>query len=153
MVLRDGVVHMEAGPLNDLPWSEVLAQLKPEARARLLVHDGALIVRVNTSGIKAAWINSAAPGLSQSLSDLPLAGAAVESRLVSAIQARGLNASETAAMIDCWRDTFFAKPGLRVLLLLSVEEYDALCPLTIRPRPTERARVGIVWYELTPPGR
>ncbi len=148
MALRDEIVHIESGPVDDLPWSHEQAQGVRE----VMVHDGALIVRVNASGIQAAWINSAAPGLSQPLADLPLVGPAVEARLVSAIQARGLNSGETAAMIDCWRETFFAKPGLRVLLLLSAEEYDALCPLTIRPRPTERARVGIVWYELTPTG-
>jgi hypothetical protein len=152
-----GIVHFQTGlPDEDAWWEQVLGVMERPMRGDppvCLCRGGSLIVQVTLPGIRAAWIDRAAPGLSQSLSDLPLVGAAVESRLVSAIQARGLNASETAAMIDCWRETFFVKPGLRVLLLLSAEEYDALCPLTIRPRPTERARVGIVWYELTPPGR
>ncbi len=159
VTLVQDVVRFDTRAPDNRPWPEQVLGGEQQLRRTLrggdpkpLPHGGALIVSVDRTGIKGAWIERADAGVSQPLSDLPLAGPVVESHLAAAIR-RSLYADEAAAMIDCWRETFFAKPGLRVLLLLSAEEYDALCPLTIRPRPTERARVGIVWYELTPPGK
>ena len=149
-VVRDAV-HFDTLPMPP-QWLDTLFghQLRSASGDLPLPHGGALIVNTEPVGINGAWIEHPDVTRSQPLTDLPLIGPAVEARLVVAIKDRGLNADETAAMVDCWRETFFARPGLRVLLLLSAEEYDVLCPLTIRPRPTERARVGIVWYELAP---
>jgi hypothetical protein len=39
--------------------------------------------------------------------------------------------------------------GTRLLLIMSRQDYDRLCPIEIRPKPTEMARVGIVLTEFT----
>jgi hypothetical protein len=59
----------------------------------------------------------------------------------------GLTTEESGALIQTWTKEFFFTPGRRLLLVMSAADYDAMCPLTIRPRPTEMARVGIVVWE------
>lgn len=50
-------------------------------------------------------------------------------------------------MLDAWRPQFFWTKGKRFVLLLRADEYDAMCPLQVRPKPTELARVGLVLTE------
>ena len=52
-------------------------------------------------------------------------------------------------VVSCWREAFFRTPGRRFLCLMSPLDYDDLCPLTIRPTPAERVRVGILWTEFS----
>ena len=65
--------------------------------------------------------------------------------VVAAASAAG---PEADGMIAYWEPQFFRTDGTRLLLLLSPAEYDALCPIRIRPPPTELVRVGIVLLEL-----
>ena len=37
--------------------------------------------------------------------------------------------------------------GAAALLLMTREDYDSACPLTVRPAPTQTARVGLVLTE------
>jgi hypothetical protein len=60
---------------------------------------------------------------------------------------RGLSEAEAGAMMDSWRREWFETPGKRLLLLLSREDYDEFCPMTIRPAPTTWVRVGVMWTE------
>jgi hypothetical protein len=60
----------------------------------------------------------------------------------------GLTDAETAGLLTCWRETFFAKPGRRFVMLMSAVDYDSLCPLDMLPKPQKLARVGLVWTEL-----
>jgi hypothetical protein len=73
---------------------------------------------------------------------------AVEAELKKEILAVGLTESEAQGMLDCWREDFFRKPGTRLLMMLTPDEYDAFCPMVVHPDPTERVRVGIVMTEL-----
>jgi hypothetical protein len=73
---------------------------------------------------------------------------AAEAALLDALLAYGLNPSEAAGLLDTWREAFFHKPGTRVLSIMPGKTYDAFCPLIVGPKPTERARVGIVVTEL-----
>lgn len=59
----------------------------------------------------------------------------------------GLAASEAAAMMSCWQAPFFKTDGKRMIVILSQDEYEAICPLTVRPWPTDLIRVGVVWTE------
>ena len=60
----------------------------------------------------------------------------------------GLNKSEANGLMDCWAEQWFETPGERVIFLLTREEYNKMCPITIRPRPTNFQRVGLVFTEL-----
>ena len=75
-------------------------------------------------------------------------GDATRAAMLGAICEAGLNESEANGLLDCWAPQFFETPGQRVVFLLSREEYDKMCPLKVRPTPTELARVGLVLTEL-----
>ncbi len=60
----------------------------------------------------------------------------------------GLTAAEAEGLVASWTPQFFQTDGTRVLFIMSKEDYDALCPIQIRPTPTEMVRVGIVLTEL-----
>jgi len=68
--------------------------------------------------------------------------------LLSLLVKEGLTKEEAGGLIACWRKQFFETPGRRLLTILSREDYDEICPLTIRPTPTKTVRVGIVLTEL-----
>jgi hypothetical protein len=59
-----------------------------------------------------------------------------------------LTKEEAGGLIASWHKQFFETPGKRLLTILSCEDYDQICPLRIRPTPTETIRVGIVLTEL-----
>jgi hypothetical protein len=71
-----------------------------------------------------------------------------EAAFLKLIMAHGFTESEGKGMTECWRKTFFETPGVRVLMLLSAQDYEEFCPITVRPVPTEKARVGVIWCEL-----
>jgi hypothetical protein len=58
-----------------------------------------------------------------------------------------LTEAEANGLIDAWRNQFFQTDGTRLLTFLWRQEYDAMCPIQIRPSPTELARVGIILTE------
>lgn len=33
---------------------------------------------------------------------------------------------------------------------MMTRDYDQACPMTIRPQPTDKVRVGIIWTEFDP---
>jgi hypothetical protein len=71
----------------------------------------------------------------------------VERALLEMLLQQGLNGAEAAGLLDSWRERFFQSPGQRLLTLLTRSEYDRMCPLKVRPEPTEIVRVGIVLRE------
>jgi hypothetical protein len=60
----------------------------------------------------------------------------------------GLTKEEAIGMIDVWRPQFFETDGRRLLTIMDKQDYDQLCPLHMRPEPTELVRLGIVLTEL-----
>ncbi len=60
----------------------------------------------------------------------------------------GLSDSEADGLISAWQQQFFETPGTRLLVRIRRGDYDRMCPLEVRPEPTEIARVGIVLREL-----
>ena len=60
----------------------------------------------------------------------------------------GLNADEANGLVSAWETHFFRSPGTRLLTRITREDYDWMCPLEIRPRPRELARVGLIAREL-----
>jgi hypothetical protein len=71
-----------------------------------------------------------------------------EDAFLEMLQASGLKESEARGMLDCWRRPFFQTEGTRVLMFLLERDYDAFCPMVMRPAPTETARVGVIWAEM-----
>jgi hypothetical protein len=71
-----------------------------------------------------------------------------EPLLLNMLTSAGLTADEAAGLIDTWRPQFLQTPGTRLLIRLSSEDYDRLCPLTMQPQPTQLVRVGLILIEL-----
>jgi hypothetical protein len=64
-------------------------------------------------------------------------------------RAQGLDAAETRALLDTWRDELFGRPGAappppRLLYFIPRARYDAMLPLRVSPTPDEIVRVGLV---------
>jgi hypothetical protein len=74
-------------------------------------------------------------------------GAAVHAALVSA----GLFDDEAAAMVNTWRDSWFAEDGVRVLYLLPRQWTDETLPLTLNPVPKKIVRVMVGRAEIIMP--
>jgi len=66
------------------------------------------------------------------------------------LNSAGLNDSESDGLMGCWQQQWFETPGERAIFLLTRQEYDKMCPITIRPQPTNFQRVGLVFTELAP---
>ena len=62
----------------------------------------------------------------------------------------GLTADEASGLADVWKRQFWETPGKRLLVVLSAKDYDAMCPLHIRPKPTALVRLGVLLTELPP---
>ena len=80
--------------------------------------------------------------------ELEFQGDQVEAQLKGLLVSYGLNSDEALGLIDCWRPQFFETDGKRLLTVFGKEEYEKLCPMQVRPEPTELSRVGIVLTEL-----
>jgi len=74
--------------------------------------------------------------------------AAMHDALVEA----GLFDDEATAMINTWKDSWFAEDGVRVLFLLPRTWTDETLPLTVEPRPEKTVRVMVGRAEVIMPG-
>ena len=82
------------------------------------------------------------------LSELPLLeGEAAIAGFRLLLAETGLSDAEIGGLQASWNDHFFKTDGQRLLLILSKDDYNAMCPLVVRPEPTEIVRVGIVLFE------
>jgi hypothetical protein len=63
---------------------------------------------------------------------------------------QGLHEKEAAAMVKTWRDSWFEE-GLRVFYILPRRATDAILPITIKPQPSELARVFVGRAEIITP--
>ncbi len=64
--------------------------------------------------------------------------------------AQGLYEKEAAAMVKTWRDTWFEE-GLRVFYIFPRHATDEILPITIKPQPSEFARVFVGRAEIITP--
>jgi len=71
--------------------------------------------------------------------------------LAAALVKQGLYAKEAQAMVETWKDQWFAEEGTRVLYLLPRVWTDGILPLEIFPAPTSVARVMVGRAELITP--
>jgi hypothetical protein len=107
-----------------------------------------MFLRVDESGVAAYRIDGPARKLALNLSELTPsrdkdAGKELEAMLIE----HSLTAAEAAGLHDRWKEQFFQRPGNRLIAFLTADEYNAICPLHVRPTPTQLVRVGIVLTE------
>ena len=81
----------------------------------------------------------------------PITGADVTKQFFGLLTDYGLTADEAAGLMDVWKRQFFETDGKRLLVILPAWDYDVLCPLSIRPAPTELVRLAILLTELPSP--
>lgn len=105
-------------------------------------------IRVDESGTFGALVSLKGEQVID-LKELELSGVGdLKASMLDRLKTAGLNAQEANALIKCWTPAFFEAPGQRVVFLLHKSEYDLMCPMSLRPAPTELARVGLVLTEL-----
>lgn len=71
--------------------------------------------------------------------------------MATALTRQGLYAKEAQAMVNTWKDQWFAEEGVRVLYILPRDWTDQTLPLEITPRPNAIARVMVGRAELITP--
>jgi len=75
----------------------------------------------------------------------------ISDAMARALVAHGLFKREAVAMVNTWKDSWFAEEGVRVLYLLPGRWTDETLPMTIRPKPTQLVRVMVGRAELITP--
>jgi len=118
-----------------------------EVDNRQASRDG-FFIRVDENGMKGIPI-TLKDKLDVDLNELDLLNSEqLRKSMLDSIMIAGLNLQEAEGLLKCWTPAFFEEPGQRIVFLLHRSEYDLMCPLTIRPEPTEKVRVGLVLTEL-----
>jgi len=64
-------------------------------------------------------------------------------RMAASLVSEGLYHREATAMVDTWKDSWFAEDGLRVLYVLPRAWTDRTLPLTLDPAPRQLVRVMV----------
>jgi hypothetical protein len=75
----------------------------------------------------------------------------LEKQMVTALTQQGLYQREATAMVNTWKDSWFAEDGTRVLYVLPRDWTDRTLPIELSPQPKELARVMVGRAELIPP--
>ena len=136
--------------------AEAFWDYDPKESGRALKSGGMLLIRVREGRVSGQtitppvlWDKIHLSCLSVKLGEDPLDATQVVQTLRQQLTTAGLTVPEADGLIDAWRPQFFHTEGARLLFLLSREDYDQLCPITVRPTPTEMARVGIILTEFS----
>jgi len=85
----------------------------------------------------------------------PIAGASDKDkgleRLISELREAGLFEPEARAMVNTWKDQWFAGHGTRFLAIMPADVVDTTLPLQIEPTPIETKRVFVARLEILTP--
>jgi hypothetical protein len=82
---------------------------------------------------------------------LPQLAKKLGDEMAEALVAEGLYPREAKAMVNTWKDSWFAEDGVRVLYLLPRNWTDATLPMQIKPAPKELVRVMVGRAEVLTP--
>ena len=63
-------------------------------------------------------------------------------------EAFGMSAVEARMIVEVWREDLLGRPGFLVIARMAPDEYEAMFPLTITPKPDQLVRVGLVFDTL-----
>jgi hypothetical protein len=135
-------------------------QLSALGNDRFEVHNSAdvatgpmFIVRITDEKLRFTNLHPLLPHESIE-TDLPTPESTIEElaeQMVERLTAAGLYEKESHAMVNTWRDSWFAEPGTRLLYFLPQQLTDEIIPLTIDPTPDECIRILVGRLEtLTP---
>jgi len=72
-------------------------------------------------------------------------------RMARSLVSEGLFAREAGAMVNTWKDSWFAEDGLRVLYILPRPWTDRILPLVLKPAPRQLVRVMVGRAEVITP--
>ncbi len=72
-------------------------------------------------------------------------------QMAEGLVAEGLYPAEARAMVNTWRDSWFAEDGMRVLYVLPRAWTDTTLPMRIKPAPHELVRVMVGRAEVLTP--
>jgi hypothetical protein len=109
-----------------------------------------LYLEVTPAGIAMCKIDESDPLHPIHLTGLAKPAPHAEQDFLHILESQGLTQSEASGLVDCWKPAFFDRPGRRFLTFMTAEDYDQACPMKIRPEPSDKVRVGIIWTELPP---
>ncbi|MDR3456332.1 MAG: hypothetical protein P4N60_02710 [Verrucomicrobiae bacterium] len=76
---------------------------------------------------------------------------AISAQMQAALAEAGLFKAEAAAMVNTWKDSWFAEEGDRVLYILPRAWTDATLPMTLNPTPLKLVRVMVGRAEIITP--
>ena len=139
-VAEQSIFQPDVGKIFD-GWNQVVRH------AETLKRDG-FFIRVDESGTFGAHVLLKGEQAID-LKELELSGVGdLKASMLDSLKTAGLNDQEAKALMKCWMPAFFEAPGQRVVFFLHRSEYDLMCPMSLRPAPTELARVGLVLTEL-----
>lgn len=68
--------------------------------------------------------------------------------MVQALISEGLYPKEASAMVRCWRSSWFAEEGTRLLYMVPTKITDTLLPLHVSPTPDEVVRILVGRMEI-----
>jgi hypothetical protein len=77
----------------------------------------------------------------------PIEGTAATDAFLRLLTDYGLTADEASGLFRAWEKQFFHTEGTRLITLLLPTDYEQLCPLAVRPQPTELVRLGLLLTE------
>jgi hypothetical protein len=149
VTLKDTVLEFDPRSLPARGWLPTVQRRKSEIYAQEIgsvldpppdppPHHG-LFIRVAGGKVTGQQAETASTVSKFALSrSSPLRGPEVKAKFEQMLKDAGLTAPEAAGLAACWSPQFFEKDGQRFLLLLTAEDYDALCPMTVRPPPSGR---------------
>lgn len=75
----------------------------------------------------------------------------VAAAMRDALTSQGLYPREAQAMVNTWKDSWFAEDGVRVLYILPRAWTDQTLPLEVKPRPRQLVRVMVGRAEIITP--
>jgi hypothetical protein len=114
---------------------------------------GLFLVSVNDGEIRFKQYNEILPQqkLELTQSVYPVDETNLADAVEAALIAEGLYAKEAKAMVNTWRDSWFAEEGTRLFYFLPQSETDKLLPLEVKPAPAEMLRVMVGRLEIMRP--
>lgn len=133
---------------NQAP-AQAVAKLGPQ------VIPAAFVVRVTESGGGIVPLGELAPGRPIAAAEaVPVTGmdtflADARKHISAALEASGLDADESLAMVDTWTVSYFHTPGLRVLYVLPRVWTDAILPMSFDFIPSRTVRTLVGRIEVT----
>ncbi len=97
------------------------------------------------------WGKLTAGGTTTVAPDTTDASARMKIPFHAALCQAGLSAAEATALMDTWRESYFARPGLRIFWIVPRAFTDKILPISIMPRPDKLERVLVGRSELLTP--